>query len=160
MLHVARLIFYPHQLPPTLRARRLTPSTCGVYDLTIFWFLEAREPIMNDSSSRGPLNARICGALSLASFLGTGVASPSVRFPSYIYTMPIFSFLYFNLADFSRENPSPLLPIWFVSCYQHRHFRGRFIYSRSVLPVSSSSLFPCSFTLPEQFFIKDVSLGT
>ena len=81
------------------------------YDVTIFWFLEARKSIMNDSSSRGPLNARIRGALSLASFLGTGVASPSVRFPSYINTTSLVSFHHFNLADFSRENPSPLLPI-------------------------------------------------
>ena len=64
---------------------------------------------MNDSSSREPFNARIRGALLLASLLGKGVASPSVHFSFYIYIMSFSSFLYFNLADFSGENPSPLL---------------------------------------------------
>ena len=107
MLHVARLIFYPHQLPPTLRARRLTPSACEFYDLTIFWFLEARKPIMNDSSSRWPLNARIRGALSLASFLGTGVASPSVRLPSIYISCPFSHFSISTLLTFQERTRRP-----------------------------------------------------
>ena len=66
---------------------------------------------MNDSSSRKSFNVRIRGALLLASFLGKGIASPSVHFSSYIYITSFSSFLYFNLADFSRENLSPLLLI-------------------------------------------------
>jgi len=90
---------------------------------------------MNDSSIFELLNARSRGIHSLASFLGAGVASSSVRFLSCINTTPLHSFHHFNLAGFSRENPSPLLPIWSVSCYQHRHFQGRSIHSRSASPV-------------------------
>ena len=111
MFRMTRFIFYPYQLPPTLHARRFTSSACGVYDLTIFWFIGARKPFMNDSSSSESFNARIRGALLLASFLDKCVASPSVHFSSYIDITPFSSFLYFNLADFSRENSSPLLLI-------------------------------------------------
>lgn len=155
-VRVVRLFFYPHQLPPTLHVRRPRPSAFGV---RMRRWLE-KKPNMNDSSIFELLNARSHGTQPLASFLGTGVASSSVRFLSCINTTPFASFHHFNLADFSRENPSPLLPIWSVSCHQYRHFQGRSIHSRSASPVSSSFLlFAFSF-----FFIfawkNKVSLGT
>ena len=105
------------------------------------------KPNTNDSSILELLNARSRGTQSLASFLSTGVASLSVRFPSCINTTPLASFHHFNLADFSRENPSPLLSILSVSCHQYRHSQGRSIHSRSASPVSSSFLLFAFFFL-------------
>ena len=140
MFRMTRLIFYPHQLPLTLCVRRLTPSACGVYDLTIFWFIGARKPFMNDSSSRESFNARIRGALLLASFLGKGVASPSVHFSFYIYI----------------SCPFPHFSISTLLNFQERTYRPYFRFDPSAVVNTVTSkvvlfiedLFTCKFFFP------------
>ena len=157
MFRMTRLIFYPHQLPPTLHAQRLTPSTCGVYDLTIFWFIGVRKPFMNDSSSRKPFNAW-CAFVGLISGQGRHLAFRAF-FLLYIYHVLFLISLFQPCWLFRRE------PVALTSDLIHQLLSTpslpRSFYSFKIyLPVSSSSLFLCTFILPEQFLIKDVSLGT
>ena len=114
---------------------------------------------MNDSSSRQSFNAWTRGALLLASFLDKGVALPSAHFSSYIYRTSFYSFLYFNLADISRENSSPLLLIDPSAVVNTVTIKAVSSF-RTYLLVSSSSPFLRTFALSEQFLTEDISLGT
>ena len=59
---------------------------------------------MNASSSRELFNARLRGERSLASFLGTDVASHSVRFLFLYKYRTLLHFVIFSFADlFTRE---------------------------------------------------------
>ena len=88
-------------------------------------------------------------------------ASPRLPciFPPIYISRPSPYFSISTLLTFQERTRRPYF--WLIRQLLSTPSFPRPFYSfKTYLPVSSSSLFLCTFILPEQFLIKDVSLGT